>query len=145
MHPRLRFPACCPVRGECLTSPVTYGDERGTGGPWSVCMEDITCCTSKQRAGATSKPLPGGGRPRGTQHENSAYPAATPVSTQRVPCEEASAWESPGCWAKVRISATISVSPDACIFPTHRKALNSLTWDFWFSFDVLTLLLQKLL
>ena len=80
---------------------------------------------------------------------NPGWKQCLPCSHSRVhptgAPEETSACESPGCLAELCISGTISVSPDTCIFLIHRKTLNSLTWDFWFSFDVLTLLFQKLL
>ena len=55
--------------------------------------------------------------------------------------------------AEVHIKGRVSVSPNSCLFPYTEKLLNSLTWDFWFSFlngSLLTfklpdLLLQKLL
>ena len=36
------------------------------------------------------------------------------------------------------------MSPDSCIFPIHRKALNSLTQDIWFSLINSNLLMFRL-
>ena len=33
----------------------------------------------------------------------------------------------------VHVKGMISVSPDSYNLPIHRKVLNSLTWDIWFS------------
>ena len=38
----------------------------------------------------------------------------------------------------------ISTSPDSCVFQVHRKVLNSLTWDVWFSFINSNLLMFQL-
>ena len=46
--------------------------------------------------------------------------------------------------AEMHMKGMISVTPDSCIFSIHRKVVNSLTWDIWFSlihkntFDVQT-------
>ena len=44
--------------------------------------------------------------------------------------------ENPGHWpqiVEVHVKGMTSGSPNSCIFPIHRKALNSLTWDVQFS------------
>ena len=78
---------------------------------------------------------------RATRKNNACYLAALelqPLPT--VSTEELSGCEHTGYWlqiAEMHMKGMISVSPDSGHLPIHRKALNSLTGDIWFSLTII--------
>ena len=78
---------------------------------------------------------------RATRKNNACYLAALelqPLPT--VSTKELRGCEHTGYWpqiAEMHMKGMISVSPDSSHLPIHRKALNSLTWDIWFSLTII--------
>ena len=113
---------------------------------------NISCHISKQECHSHQRFLPSkyeSLNPKGTE-EGEQY--LRPGRLQDVATPSGEHWgtqdpENIGYWpqgAEMHMKGMISVSLDSCIFPIHRKVLNSLTWDIWFSlihkntFDVRT-------
>jgi len=116
---------------------------------WLVQMElrmEAECLPSNHQ---TSRPAPA--KPLTSTSHLPTFHLPTPIPASPTSCPDIvlwwnSGWEGTGYWSsivKVHKKGMISVSPDLHL-PIHRNALNSLTWEVWFSLTNNNLLMSWL-